>query len=123
MRESQVTAPSRNCGQLLDNPLALGHRRRVDVSGSATAISHASIVMECGASCAKQSTVPTCGRASNWSGVYADDGNARVQEFIDAREPAPTEPDDASIGVNLASERGIRRAGVSIPDGRCRTQK
>jgi hypothetical protein len=80
-------------------------------------------VMECGTPSAKQSAVPPRSRTSNSSGIDADHRDAGVQEFIDARQPAPAESDDAGIGVNLAGEHGIRRAGLSIPDGRSRTQK
>ena len=80
-------------------------------------------MMEGRASSAKQTTISTRGRTADRAGIDTNDRNAGFQELIDARETAPAESNDAGIGVYLASERRIRRAAVSIPDGRSRTQK
>lgn len=72
---------------------------------------------------AKQAAISSSGRTTDKACVDAHHCHAGFQEFIDARKPAPAETNDAGIGVYLAGENGIRRAGVSIPDGRSRAQK
>jgi hypothetical protein len=123
VRKPQVAAPPRNRRKLFQDSLALGYRRRVDPSGTTSAVSHAGIVVEDRTARPQQPSVAACRRASNRGSVQANDGQAGAQELIDTREAATTKSDDARIGVCFADERGIRRTGVGVPNGRSRTQK
>jgi hypothetical protein len=123
VRKSQVAAPPRNRRKLFQESLALCYRRRIDPSGAPAAVSHACIVVEERTARAQQPSVAACRRTSNCGSVEADDGQARAQELIDTREAATTKSNDARVGVCFADERGIRRTGVGVPNGRSRTQK
>jgi hypothetical protein len=118
MGEPEVPAAPGNRREPLKNPLAFRDGRRVDVPRSPPTITRACIVMECGASGAKQAAIPPRGSTANRACINANHRYASAQELIDARKPAPAETDDTGVGVYLAGEHGIRNAGVRIPDGR-----